>query len=215
MRETSWRALTKAALSRRSAVAKINPTCSMPECERPCLARGLCFKHYARWRKRGDPSVTTRTEYGLPRRFFAETVLSHSGDDCLLWPFGRTSDGYGSLRVAGEPSLVHRLVCEKFHGPAPSPQHQACHSCGNGHLGCVTPKHIRWGTQLENSADTVAHNRSPRGERCGNSKVTEADVQKIRALAHTMTRRELAERFGISQGQVRMIQTRKQWAWLS
>ena len=38
--------------------------CSMDGCGRPSLARSWCFKHYARWRRTGDPSKSSVAEYG-------------------------------------------------------------------------------------------------------------------------------------------------------
>ncbi len=32
--------------------------CSVPDCGARAAARGLCAKHYMRWRRRGDPAVT-------------------------------------------------------------------------------------------------------------------------------------------------------------
>lgn len=33
--------------------------CSVDECERGSVSRGFCDKHYRRWKKRGDPTITT------------------------------------------------------------------------------------------------------------------------------------------------------------
>lgn len=34
--------------------------CKVEDCDRRVAARGLCGKHYARWKKHGDPQVTLR-----------------------------------------------------------------------------------------------------------------------------------------------------------
>lgn len=47
--------------------------------------------------------------------------------------------------------LVHRLVCEAFHGPAPSPDHVAAHWNDVGDDN--RPENLRWATQAENVAD--------------------------------------------------------------
>jgi len=33
----------------------------------------------------------------------------------------------------------------------------AHHSCGNGHLGCVNPKHLYWGDASQNAKDAAKH----------------------------------------------------------
>lgn len=38
-------------------------TCTMPNCETKVCARGLCGKHYSRWRRNGDPSVFLPPRY--------------------------------------------------------------------------------------------------------------------------------------------------------
>ena len=52
--------------------------------------------------------------------------------------------GFGMLKV-------HRLVCEAFHGPAPSPDHVVAHNDENG-LNNV-PDNLRWATHEENAND--------------------------------------------------------------
>ncbi|WP_292637037.1 hypothetical protein [Mesorhizobium sp.] len=53
----------------------------------------------------------------------------------------------------GKCRRVSRLVCEEVHGPPPSPDHEAAHSCDNGDLGCATKRHLSWKTPKENTAD--------------------------------------------------------------
>lgn len=44
----------------------MNRICTVEACERPHCARGYCTKHYARWRKYGDPGFIPRGRGGLP-----------------------------------------------------------------------------------------------------------------------------------------------------
>lgn len=43
-----------------------NDLCSVEGCEKPVLARGWCGKHYARWRKHGDPDFVSWTVQRRP-----------------------------------------------------------------------------------------------------------------------------------------------------
>lgn len=63
--------------------------------------------------------------------------------------------GYGLIRIDGVMCRVHRLVCIRRHGPPPTDDLEAAHSCGNA--GCVNPRHIRWATRFENAADKKLH----------------------------------------------------------
>jgi hypothetical protein len=39
--------------------AGVRKCCGMPDCTDPVLARGLCMRHYQRWRRYGDPAFVT------------------------------------------------------------------------------------------------------------------------------------------------------------
>ena len=130
------------------------PLCSIPGCCKPHLARGWCKAHYRRWQRHGDPLG------GRPRqarRYLDEVVLTYEGDQCLLWPYGKDRYGYGKIWNGRKKVGLHRLVCEITNGPAPTPKHEAAHSCGNGHLGCCTKRHLSWETHAENMADKIRH----------------------------------------------------------
>jgi hypothetical protein len=51
--------------------------------------------------------------------------------------------------------LVNRLVCEAFHGPPPSPAHQAAHE--NGHNQENYADNLSWKTPKENDLDKIRH----------------------------------------------------------
>ncbi len=186
--------------------------CSIPHCGKPHFGRGWCAAHWKRWKKYGDP-LGGGTGDGEPEKFLREVVIPYEGDDCLLWPFARTC-GYGVVRHNGSMKRVSRLVCERAHGQPPTPMHEAAHSCGKGHEGCVTKRHLSWKTPGDNTRDKIAHGTMLRGEAIGNAKLSEADVLAIRSSRGALSQREIAKIFGVSQGTVSLIHTGKIWAHL-
>lgn len=112
---------------------------------------------------------------------------------------------------AGGSQLVHRVICERTYGPPPSDKHEAAHLCGNGHLGCVNPRHLAWKTSKENKADQLIHGTRMLGVKHHNSKLTNDDVRKIISLRDVMFQREIGEMFGINQQAVSLIQNGKRW----
>lgn len=135
--------------------------------------------------------------------------------ECLLWPFNRNNHGYGCLTAWGTRQLAHRLMCEFANGPAPNDRPEAAHSCGNGHLGCCNPKHLRWATIAENEQDKLLHGTDNRGERNGQAKLTATEVREIRRLAGSNTHERLAELFGVSRFLISLIVRRRRWSWLT
>lgn len=156
--------------------------CSIPNCGKPMLARGWCPMHYRRWMLRGDPNsvLVRRCAEGEPLAWI-EKHVSYSGDDCISWPYSKTPHGYGHLQYGGMVQIASRVMCMKAHGEPPSPDHQAAHSCGNGKLGCMNPRHLRWATPTENTADAFAHGTFQFGERHANAKLSDAQVADMRA----------------------------------
>jgi hypothetical protein len=188
--------------------------CSIPDCGKPHDAKGYCSSHYTRMRRHGDP-LGGGTSIGDPLRFIHEVALVHTSEDCLLWPYGKNRDGYGKIRIDGKKFVVSRYVCQLVRGEPPTPDHEASHSCGRGHLGCISPEHLGWKTPAENQADRLVHGTHSRGERCGRAKLTEAAVREILALKGKETQLNLAEMFGVSKTAVGSIHTGRNWAWLS
>ena len=156
--------------------------------------------------------MRTRAPTGDPVRFFQNVALRHVGDDCLIWPYS-TTKGYAQIRINGRMALVHRLSCEFLNGPSPTPEHEAAHGCGN--KACVNPRHLRWATPAENSADRVLHGTHPSGELNPRAKITKAAAIEIRSLRGSEKQVSLAKRFGISQQTVSQIQSGRLWPCLS
>jgi hypothetical protein len=190
--------------------------CAVDGCDRPMKHLEWCGAHYERWRRHGDlnEAVPIRPK-GVALGILHQIVLPYQGDDCLQWPLKGRVFGYPKIAFEGQDRLVSRVVCEITHGPAPSPIHEAAHSCGNGAKGCISPKHIRWATPVENEADKVAHGTAPKGERNAQSKLREPDVVAIRRIGKSASQAAIARRFGVSPGLVSRILSRRLWSHLS
>lgn len=164
-------------------------------------------------------SKERNTSKPFPRRgelmnFVEAIALSHMSDECLIWPYGKTGQGYGQIWVKGKVLLASRYICERVNGAPPTTKHHAAHSCGNGHLGCVNPKHLNWKTVAENQADRLTHGTHNRGERCANSKLSESQVREILALRDVKSQKEIASEFGVSPSNICHIFRGKSWWWI-
>ncbi|MEN3234743.1 hypothetical protein PUR29_14170 [Methylobacterium ajmalii] len=189
-------------------------TCSIDGCGKQIKARSLCRFHYQRWLRGGDPLKIKRRENGIAIDYIESVALSHSSDDCLYWPFYVDAQGRASITINKKPKRVARVICEMVHGVPPDDRPEAAHSCGNGHLGCISPKHLRWANHSENMIDRIQHGTHNRGERHPEAKLSEADIVKIRQMRGILSQRKIAKMFDISPGHVSDIQTRKTWFWL-
>lgn len=189
--------------------------CSVDDCGKRVVARGWCGAHYNRWRLHGTPLGSSQKKLGPAQEWIETVAVPYKGNDCLTWPFYRAPDGYGRIDVDGQPHVASRVICERVHGKPPSPQHVAAHSCLMGHLGCVSPIHLRWATQSENEQDKLKSGTSNRGSQHGMSKLTADDVRAIRQLAGVMPQDAIGAKFGVSKWTVGDIIRRKRWGWLA
>lgn len=152
---------------------------------------------------------------GRCMRFIEQVVMAYEGDDCIAWPFGRGGKGYGYMRVSGVHQPTHRYICKRVNGHAPTPEHEASHSCGNGFAGCVTKSHLSWKTAKENASDKQVHGTENIGERNGSARLTEAQVLEIFALNGASTQQEIADRYGVNRSSVQNIHKGRKWGWLT
>lgn len=134
---------------------------------------------------------------------------------CLIWPFAR-SRGYANIKIAGiKTGKACRVMCEMAHGPAPSPKHEAGHSCGCGKDGCIHPKHLSWKTRSENQRERRLHGThglgiNMRARRIA-YKLNPEKVAEIRAIGDSMTKEDIGRRYGITPANVGKILRRETW----
>lgn len=179
--------------------------CTIEGCGGVVQARGWCAGHYHRWTRHGSP-YGGRVAEGSPMRWLREIALNSATDDCLKWPFADAGNGYGRVWTGVRSAYAHRVVCEQVNGPAPD-GHDASHACGNGHRGCVNPRHLSWKTRQANFADKVTHGTDNRGGKHPNAKLTDNDVIAIKKLPGSA--KHLADLYGVTSGTIRDIKARQ------
>lgn len=112
----------------------------------------------------------------------------------------------------GRNRYIHGLVLEAFVGPCP-PGEECRHL--NGVANDNTLKNLAWGTHSENMRDRTPHGTDNRGSRQGRSRLTNFQVQAMRALLMLGAKgRTLARIFGVHEVTVSNIKRGATWWWL-
>jgi hypothetical protein len=126
------------------------------------------------------------------------------------WPFNRRS-GYAAIWVDGVNTQAHIVACERVHGPRPSPEHHAAHSCRNRH--CFYVGHLTWAHRTKNNNEDKRRDGTLLlGSAHQNAKLDEEAVLVIRAaLAEGRTQTDIASEFGVTPSNVSSIGRRKTW----
>lgn len=111
--------------------------------------------------------------------------------------------------------LAHRLVLQSFTRQTGTGEMQVAHLDGNKLNNRL--ENLVWASAKENSDHKVVHKTMARGERIGNSKLTEEQVKTIRETFHRGGPRDsnlifLAEKYGVSTSTIYLVIKRKVWA---
>lgn len=136
---------------------------------------------------------------------FWRMVQTGTRDECWHWTGDTDADGYGIFYYHGKRRPAHELALSFSTGEARHHALDTCHSCDNP--PCCNPAHLRFDTHRSNVADMVDRGRGRNG-----SKLTAAEVVLLRERRALGARQsDLAEQFGITNGQVSMIVRGLRW----
>ena len=135
-------------------------------------------------------------------------VLNHAEGHRYLRVFFTDDTGTYTCRY------VHILICEAWHGPRPTPRHEAAHHDDN-------PRHnhadnLAWKTRQGNADDMVRNGHSLAGTRNRQHKLTDEQVRAMRAewerpASARPTQIRLAESYGCHQSLVSRVVNGKVW----
>lgn len=170
--------------------------CSLCE-ERPAMARKLCKSCYAReWRK---GSILEHKVISPEEAFLLRIEKT---DSCWIWKGTKNEYGYGVFLLPGKTSSIraHRFSYQIHKGEIPVGL-VVMHSCDNPI--CVNPSHLSVGTKLDNNRDAIRKNRTRTGEAHQRSKLTDMQVDEIRASS--LSQKEISEKYGVNQSQISRI----------
>jgi hypothetical protein len=154
-----------------------------------------------------------RCPVSTEQRFWAK--VDRSGNGC--WLYCRTDElGYGRFYKAGPMAFAHRTAWLLTHGEIPAGM-DVCHTCDV--RNCCNPDHLFLGTAKDNMADCKAKRRHTYGEKNRHAKLTEAQVQEIRATyrkdgPHKQSpsnTKELAAKYGVSRLAINSIIAGRTW----
>ncbi len=161
----------------------------------------------------------------MPNYEFLIQSIKDCSDDCLIWPYFKDKQGYGSVYT--NPSLsyksrmqyCHRVSWTIYNG-LPIPEgFDVLHKCDNP--PCFNPKHLFIGTQADNNRDRDEKGRhvapDKRGEKHHLHKLKESDVLTIikRYREGGVSHRKLAEQYKVSHSCVDSILSGKTWSHLN
>ena len=129
----------------------IERECSVDGCTTKHLAKGYCQKHYMRFWKHGDPSISKSLHEGTAWERVEQRIEKvDTGFYQPCWEFtGSLVRGYGHMTYDSKNYLTHRISYEHHNGPIPEGM-EVDHICCN--RKCCNPDHLDAVTHEENKA---------------------------------------------------------------
>jgi len=162
---------------------------------------------------RKPPEKRTRLE----NRFWEKVDVGHP-DECWEWreKHHTNPNGYGYFWISERigKRTAHRVALALDKGltnPDNLTGDVVRHLCG-GTKRCCNPAHLETGTQRDNMDDYVTREMDPETDREYRSE----EIREIRRLnaESSMTQRDIADRYGMSQPMISEIVRRVQYAWV-
>lgn len=164
-------------------------------------------------------------------KFISLVDVSGGASACWPWTAGKNVDGYGVAWWEGRATGTHRIAWELANTQKIPKGLHVLHRCDNP--PCCNPGHLFLGTQTDNNLDRHKKGRDEiprvsgdrhgsvthpeciaRGERNGQSKLTEQEVAHIRSIydGGQVTQRALAARLGVRQPTINRLLRGHSWS---
>jgi plasmid maintenance system antidote protein VapI len=132
-------------------------------------------------------------------------------NDCWLWTASTNKDGYGNFSIKGKNYIAHRITYQCYNGPILDNNLLIRHSCDVP--GCVSPYHLKTGTQYDNIHDAINRGRFVYGETHGRAMLTEDNVKDILNYLWegNITCKDLGKKYGVDATTINYISKGKNW----
>ena len=150
----------------------------------------------------------------LRARFYSKTITASSG--CLIWTGCVQRNSYGGFKIDGKKIDAHVASWRISQGGIAVPIGKlVMHKCDC--RMCVSPKHLRLGTQRQNMKHAFENDRGddfhPRGEDVPNAVLTVDMVRRVRTAYAMpgMSQRKVAAALGLRYPLVRAVLEHKRW----
>ena len=167
--------------------------CSVEGCNKPARRRGMCYMHYSRWRKYGDPLYTKNTKHGMANTSIYS--IWHSMKQRCLNPNNTNYKNYGGRGI----KVCNRWLEFKnfYKDMGDRPEGKELDRINND--GNYEPSNCRWITHIEN-------NRNKR-----TTKLTPKQVKEIRILSLYFKRKWLAKHYKVGFTIINNIINYRKW----
>lgn len=121
--------------------------------------------------------------------------------DCIEWDRAKTQAGYGVRWDRDKVKYVHRITMEQHLGRELLRSEIVIHSCDNP--PCYNLEHLSVGTTAQNVADRQQKGRGAKGFQLPQTKLSELDIYRIRALRTAGVRvKDIATLFNVHQSHI-------------
>lgn len=178
-----------------------------PSCRACNIERGKIYRQ----RKRADRDsdiYNAATDADVVARFWSKVAITANPDRCWEWQAGGHEKGYGYFSISWHNIGAHRFSVLLATGKIPT--QFVLHSCDNPK--CVNPNHLREGTRLDNARDACERGQQVVGDTHPRSILNSDQVKEIKTLlGQKVLMRDIAARFGVSQGTISAISTGRNW----
>ena len=136
---------------------------------------------------------------------FWRLVDVRATDECWPW-LGEYDRDYGVFHYRGKMRRAPELALSFTYGEKRLESLDTCHECDNP--SCVNPDHLRFDTRQSNVDDMMRRGRGNHGRKL--------DAERVRLIrerrAAGARQKDLAQQFGITDGEVSMIVRGLRWA---